>query len=209
MIGSTPTEGPRASIKVRAALAGGLVFGLAAGLTVASWTDAERVGATFTASTFNLQTSVQGAAYVSTGGTTGTVTASAAGIYPGSSGTRYVSLKVKTAAVSVGGTVSLSAAANGGGGLTPVLRSRIVTIPGATSCASGVFTAGATYVAGSNVSYQMVSAPLAPSVPIAVAANGGGAEVHYCIELSIATATPQVTYQGTTATATWTVTGQS
>ena len=74
MTGSRLPERPRASIKVRAALAGGLVFGLAAGLTVASWTDAERVGATFTASTFNLQTSVQGAAYTSTGGSTGTVT---------------------------------------------------------------------------------------------------------------------------------------
>ena len=61
MTGSRLPESPRASIKVRAALAGGLVFGLAAGLTVASWTDAERVGATFTASSFNLQTNVQSA----------------------------------------------------------------------------------------------------------------------------------------------------
>src|SRR6185503_102844 len=30
---------PRASIRVRAALAGGLVFGIATSLTVASWTD--------------------------------------------------------------------------------------------------------------------------------------------------------------------------
>jgi predicted ribosomally synthesized peptide with SipW-like signal peptide len=208
MTGSRLSERPRASIKVRAALAGGLVFGLAAGLTVASWTDAEFVGATFTASTFNLQTSVQGAAYTSTGGSTGTVTATAAGIYPGSAGTRYVSLKVKTAAVSLAGTVSLSAAANAGSGLTPVLRSRIVTIPAATACTSAVFTAGATYVAGTNTTYQMVSAALPASAAIAVLANGGS-EVHYCIELSIATATVQATYQGTSATATWTVTGQS
>jgi hypothetical protein len=53
-----------------------------------------------------------------------------------------------------------------------------------------------------------VSAALAPSTPVAVAANAG-TEVAYCIELSIATATVQATYQGTAATATWTVTGQS
>ena len=193
---------PRASIRVRAALAGGLVFGITAGLTVASWTDAEFVRSTFTASTFNLQTSVNGAAYSAVN----PVSAAAAGIYPGSSGTRYVSLKVKTAAVSTAGTVSLSAAANGGGGLTPALRSRIVVT--SDPCTSGVFTAGATYAAGGFAAYQMVSAVMPASPALPVAANGGS-EVSYCIELSIATAAAQVTYQGTTATATWTVTGQS
>ncbi len=199
---SAGSGGPRASIRVRAALAGGLVFGITAGLTVASWTDAEFVTSTFTASTFGLQTSVNGAAYTPAT----TVAADAAGIYPGSSGTRYVSLKVKTAADSTAGTVSLSATANGGGGLTPVLRSRIVLTTAA--CTSAVFTGGATYVAGGAASYHLVSAALPASPAVAVAA-GGGSEVGYCIELSIATATPQSTYQGTLATATWTVTGQS
>jgi hypothetical protein len=71
-----------------------------------------------------------------------------------------------------------------------------------------VFTAGATYVAGGFASYQMVSAALPASPGIPVAANAGS-EASYCIELSIATATVQATYQGTAATATWTVTGQS
>ncbi len=201
---STESGRPRASIRVRAALAGGLVFGITAGLTVASWTDAEFVRSTFTASTFGLETSLNGGAYSSAA----TVSASAVGIYPGSSGTRYVSLQVRTAPVSTAGTVSISAAANGGGGLTPVLRSRIVSIPAATACTSGVFTAVATYVAGGFNSYQMVSAALPASPPIAVSANGGS-ESAYCIELSIATATVQATYQGTAATATWTITGTS
>ena len=58
-----------------------------------------------------------------------------------------------------------------------MLRSRIVTIPAADPCTSGVFTAGATYIAGGFNSYQMVSAALPASPPIAVAANGGS-EVH-------------------------------
>jgi hypothetical protein len=187
---------------VRAALAGGLVFGITAGLTVASWTDAEFVGSTFTASCFGLQMSVNGAAYVPAG----PVSVTALGIYPGSSGTRYVSLKVKTAAVSSGGTVSLSAPANGGSGLTPVLRTRIVSTT--ATCNSTAFTAGATYVAGGFAAYQMVSAAL-PSTPgIAVSADAAS-EIGYCIEISIATATSQATYQGTSGTVTYTVTGTS
>ena len=121
-------ERPRASIKVRAALAGGLVFGLAAGLTVASWTDAERVGATFTASTFNLQTSVKvprtrrrGLDRHGDGDSRRDLSGKrrhAVRLAQGEDGCRLGR-----------GTVSLSAAANGGGGLTPVLRSRIVVIP--------------------------------------------------------------------------------
>jgi hypothetical protein len=204
MAASVESRGPRASIRVRAALAGGLVFGVSAGLTLAAWTDADYVSSSFTASTFGVQTSVNGGAY--SGNTT--VSASAAGIYPGSAGTRYVSLKVTTTAGSTAGTVSLSAAANPGGGLTPVLRSRIVQLLPAAPCSSAAFTAGATYVAGTNTTYQMVSAALGASTPVAVAANAGS-EVAYCIELSIATATVQATYQGTSASASWTITGQS
>src|SRR5882757_5884777 len=106
MTGFRLSERPRASIKVRAALAGGLVFGLAAGLTVASWTDAERVGATFTASSFDVQSSLQGGTFTNAA----TVSGNVSGLYPGS--VAYISLKVKTVAVSAAGTVKLSAAAN-------------------------------------------------------------------------------------------------
>ncbi len=210
MTGSRLSERPRASIKVRAALAGGLVFGIAAGLTVASWTDAERVGATFTASSFNLQTNVQGAGvhvdrrldgHGRPRRPPGSIPEAPA---PGTS-----RCKVKTAAVSVAGTVRLSAAANGGAGLTPVLRSRIVTIRGqrparrACSRRSDLRRGHQLHVPHG----QRGSAGDARRSR--VAANGGGAEVHYCIELSIATATVQATYRATAATATWTVTGQS
>jgi predicted ribosomally synthesized peptide with SipW-like signal peptide len=204
MADSVESRGPRASIRVRAALAGGLVFGVTAGLTLAAWTDADYVSSSFTASSFGVQMSVNGGTYIPAG----PFSAGAAGIYPGSAGTRYVSLKVKTTTGSTAGTVRLSASANPGGGLTPVLRSRIVQVLPAAACSSAAFTAGATYVAGTNTTYQMVSAALAPSTAVAVAANAGS-EVAYCIELSIATATVQATYQGTAATATWTVTGQS
>jgi predicted ribosomally synthesized peptide with SipW-like signal peptide len=201
MTGSRLSERPRASVKVRAALAGGLVFGLAAGLTVASWTDAERVGATFTASSFDLQTSLQGATY--TGASS--VAVSVAGVYPGSPS--YISLKVKTAAVSTAGTVSLSAAANSTN-LDAVLRYRIVQT--LSTCNAAAFTTSPIFiVGGAGPTYQQVNAALAATPGLVVAANAG-TEVGYCIELGMpATGVSQATYAGTSGTVTWNIVGTS
>jgi predicted ribosomally synthesized peptide with SipW-like signal peptide len=204
MTGSRLSGGPRASVKVRAALAGGLVLGLAAGLTVASWTDAERVGATFTASTFNLQTSL-GITGVYTSASP--VTVSVSGVYPGSP--LYIPMKVKTAAVSTAGTVSLSAAANSTG-LDAVLRYRIIRT--LSPCNATAFTSSPTFVVGgggTTPSYQQVSAALAATPGLAVAANAG-TEVDYCIELGMpATGVMQATYAGASGTVTWNVMGTS
>ena len=201
MTGSRLLATPRASVKVRAALAGGLVLGLAAGLTLASWTDAERVGATFTASSFDLQTSLQGATFTNAT----TVTGNVSGLYPGS--LAYISLKVKTAAVSTGGTVSLSAAANSTG-LDAVLRYRIVRT--AAACTSAAFTGSPTYVVGSGVpAYQQVNAALSATPGLALTANGG-TEVDYCIELGMpATGVSQATYAGASGTVSWNIIGTS
>ncbi|MGE3194019.1 MAG: SipW-dependent-type signal peptide-containing protein, partial [Microbacteriaceae bacterium] len=78
MPGSRLPTRPHASLRVRAALAGGLVLGVSAGLTVASWTDAEYTSSTFTASAFGMQSSVDGAAFSSSA----TLSASVSGLYP-------------------------------------------------------------------------------------------------------------------------------
>jgi predicted ribosomally synthesized peptide with SipW-like signal peptide len=199
MTGPRLSAKPRASIKVRAALAGGLVFGLAAGLTVASWTDAERVGATFTASTFNLQTALNGAAY--TGASS--VTTSVTGVYPGSPS--YIALKVKTAAVSTAGTVSLSAAANSTG-LDAVLRYRIVRT--LSTCNAAAFTSSPVFVVGGASTYQQVSAALVATPGIAVTANGA-TEVGYCIELGMPATGVAQSNAGTSGTVTWNIIGTS
>jgi predicted ribosomally synthesized peptide with SipW-like signal peptide len=201
MTGSRLSESPRASIKVRAALAGGLVFGLAAGLTVASWTDAEHVGSTFTASSFDLQTSVQGGAYSGSTSVSGTV----AGLYPGAPA--YIALKVKTAAVSAAGTVSLSAAANSTG-LAAVLRYRIVRTLAA--CTATSFTGSPVWVTGGGTAaYQQVSVALAATPGLAVGANGSS-EVGYCIELGLPpTGVVQGTYAGVSGVPIWNIVGTS
>ena len=207
MTGSRSSTGPRASIRVRAALAGGLVLGVAAGLTTASWVRAEYTGVTFATSAFDVQTNVQGAGY----STATTVAVSASGIYPSAtltSGNQYVSLMVRTLAGSVKGDVSLSATGNAGGGLTPVLRYRIVTIAAAATCSATSFTGSPTYVVGGPAAFQNVSAALASSGTTSLLANAGS-EVQYCIELSVPPATPQGTYAGTSGVLTLLVTGTS
>ena len=202
MTGPRLPERPRASIKVRAALAGGLVFGLAAGLTVASWTDAERVGSTFTASSFDIQTSLDGGATYTN---VASVSTSVAGVYPGSPS--YISLRVKTVAVSTAGTVSLSAAANSAG-LDAVLRYRIVR--NAPTCNATAFTGSSIYVVGSAVpAYQQVTVALTATTGLTLAANASN-EIDYCIELGMpATGVAQGTYAGTPGTVTWNIIGTS
>jgi predicted ribosomally synthesized peptide with SipW-like signal peptide len=198
MLQPRPPVRPRVSIRVRAALAGGLVLGLGAGLTVASWTDAELVKGTFTASTFDVQTSLQGGTYSGSTSVPGAV----AGLYPGS--LVYISLKVKTAAVSAAGTVSLSAAANSTG-LAAVLRYRIVS---SLTCTATAFTGTPAYLAGGASTYQQVSTALAATPGIAVGANAS-TEVGYCIELGMPLGVDQTTYQGTQGVPTWNVVGTS
>jgi len=192
--GGSPT-----SIRVRAGLAAGLVLGLTAGLTVASWTDAEYSRATFTASTFGVQTSLAGGAYTPAT----TVAASVSGMYPGGPAS-YIALLVKTTASSVAGSVRLSSAANAVG-LAPALHYRIVR---SASCTAADFGAAATYDAGGALSYQLVSTALALTAPVGVAAAAGDVAA-YCIELSMIPGSAQGTYQGTTTVVSWTVSGVS
>lgn len=58
---STPDRHRRGR-KVRAVLAGGLVLGVGAAITLAAWTDSEFATGTFTAGSFNLEGSTTGAA---------------------------------------------------------------------------------------------------------------------------------------------------
>lgn len=203
MPGSRQHTSPRASLRVRAALAGGLVLGVSAGLTVASWTDAEYTSATFTASTFGMQSSVDGASFTSSA----TLSASVSGLYPSAtltSGNAYVSLRVKTTATSIAGQVRLSAAA-ATGTLAPVLRYRIVQ---AATCSAAAFTGSPSYVVGGASTYQAASSALSPTAALSLAAAAGTGR-DLCIEFSIPAGTSQATYGGASAVVAFTVTGSS
>lgn len=208
MLQARSSARPRASIRVRAALAGGLVLGLCAGLTVASWTDAEFVTGTFTGSTFELETSLNGGTSYSNAAT---ISPSATGVYPGTTGAVYIPVIVRTSSVSTGGTVSLSHAAIGSPtGLTSVLHYRVIR--GAATCTASAFTGSATYVVGSSTftAAPLVSAALASTPGLALPA-AAGTGITYCFEFSLAASgLLQTTYQSTTtSTMTWTFSGTS
>ncbi|WP_431710409.1 SipW-dependent-type signal peptide-containing protein [Glutamicibacter uratoxydans] len=60
---SSPTTRKHTSRKVKALLAGGLVLGVGAAVTLAAWTDTEWATGNFSAGTFGIEGSTDGAAY--------------------------------------------------------------------------------------------------------------------------------------------------
>ncbi|QCR19779.1 SipW-dependent-type signal peptide-containing protein [Agrococcus sp. SGAir0287] len=74
--------------KIRAILAGGLVLGVGAAITLAAWSDSEFATGTFTAGTFNLEGSTDGTAFTDHATSPGaalTFTAPASNLSPGQS----------------------------------------------------------------------------------------------------------------------------
>jgi hypothetical protein len=188
---------------VRAALAGGLVFGLGAGLTVASWTDAARVHSpALTASVFGIEVKAGSGSY---SGLATSVTVNVTGVYPGTTGAVYLPILVRTTAGSVAGTVSFAHPASGASGLAPVLRYRVVR---SASCAASAFTGSPTWVVGDASTFPLVTTAQPAVAGPAVAANGGS-EAAYCVEFTLPTGLTQATYQGTSAAVTFTLTGTS
>lgn len=201
----TPRRRPRTSIRVRAALAGGLVFGLGAGLTVASWTDAAYVRTpSIVASSFALQTKVGSAAYSDAV----TIAVPVAGIYPGASGAVYVPILVRTKTGSVSGTATFAHPASAATGLSSVLRYRVVR---SVTCAASAFTAPPTptWVVGGASSYPFVTTGQSAVAGPSLGANAGS-EAAYCVEFSLNTGLTQATYAGQpSSTVAFTLTGTS
>jgi predicted ribosomally synthesized peptide with SipW-like signal peptide len=189
-------------------LAGGLVLGIGASVTLAAWTDREFGTGTFTASTFDTEstaaaTSTGWASNVNSPGATLAFTAT--GMSPGA--LQYATLNVRTTlATNVAGTVVLTSATPTGT-LPAVLEYRAIRTPlTTTTCNAGAFTAGSAYAGGTNTTYQSSSTVLAsPLVSPVAAANG---EIRYCFEVRMAP-TASTTYQGATGTITWLFTATS
>lgn len=94
------------SRRVRAVLAGGLVFGVGAAATLASWTDQEVATATITAGTFAIESRTNLGAFEDSPHTPAlTLPLGATGLYPGEKRAAWIQIQNKG---SVPGTVSLS-----------------------------------------------------------------------------------------------------
>ncbi|WP_431071168.1 SipW-dependent-type signal peptide-containing protein [Microbacterium phyllosphaerae] len=195
-------EGKRLlSRRIRALLAGGLVFGVGATMTLAAWNDSEYGNATFTAGRFDIVGATDGTTFSSHPvGTPAALSFSApfSAMAPGN--TVYALFSVRTANPSVAGTLQLSVTSTAGTGLGTYLRYGVRSIAG-TTCN------GTTYTSGTAVVPDNSTMATGGTGTQAVAANGG-TTVNYCIAVTLPAATDNGA-QGLTAIQTWQVAGTS
>lgn len=196
--------------RLRVVLAAGLVFGIGAFATLAAWTDTENATGSFGASVFDTQSASAGSpTYTSQTAAPGaSLTFGATGMSPGTS--FYAWLNVRTTpATTVGGTVALTGIDDNDGGLVGALQYRAVRMatasPG-TTCGAAVFTGSPVFIAGAAATYLPVTQ--VPGTPVASPIAAAGAEIGYCFEVRVAPGSAN-SFQGTTATVTWTFTSTS
>lgn len=191
--------------RVRAVLAGALVLGVGASVTLASWTDSEYAAGTFTASTFRLESSTATSTWKDSTPTDASLMVNATSMSPGASQYAWVNIRT-TAASTVGGTVAL-ASSTSSGTLVPALEYRAVrTTAVGTTCDAAAFSGSPVFIAGSSSTY--VSAASMPPSAVASSIAPAGGELRYCFEVRIQPEAPN-SYQGGTGTVTWLFTGTS
>ena len=194
-------------LRVRALLAGGLVLGIGAAVTLAAWNDSEFATANITTSTFNTESSVGGTAYVDNVTSPGTsVTLPVGAFSPGTTG--YLPVLVRTKATSIAGTVALGGAVFTGTDAALLSTAFVYRVVRTTAtCDATAFTGTPTWVVGTS------TASAAPA--LTVGQNGGvtnvvaagapaapGTATGFCFEVTLP-ASAASTLQGKTAAATW------
>jgi predicted ribosomally synthesized peptide with SipW-like signal peptide len=195
--------------RLRVLLAAGLVLGAGSIATLAAWTDTENATGSFGASVFATESQSQGtptyAGHPTAPGASLTFNATA--MSPGTS--FYAWLNVRTTAAStVGGTVNLTAAAPSGA-LAPALQYRAVRLTGPSpgaACDATAFAGTPTFIAGAAATYLPVAQ--VPGTPVASTIGAAGAQLGFCFEVRIIAGSAD-TFQGQTATVTWTFTATS
>lgn len=195
------------SRRLRAVLAGGLVLGVGAAVTLAAWTDQENGSGSFTASIFNTESSIDRTTWAhNTNPPVATFTA-VTGMSPTVSSFAPFNVRTTTA-TSVAGSVTLTATTRTmtAGTLAEVLEYRIAHLTTATTVCNAANIALGTYLTGAAGAW--LDAGTLPTTPVASAIGTAGGELRYCIEVRIKS-TAANSYQGMTGTLTWTFTSTS
>ena len=190
------------SRRLRAVLAGGLVLGVGAAVTLAAWNDSEYGSASFTAGRFDIVGAIDGATFSShaTAGAAAALNFQLAPTAMAPGNATYALFSVKTANPSVAGTLQLTAGTPGGTGLATYLTYGVRTISG-TTCNATTYAAGTAVVAdGSALTANGATTQ-------AVTANGA-AQVNYCFAVTLPTTAPNAA-QGLTMSQTWQIQGTS
>jgi predicted ribosomally synthesized peptide with SipW-like signal peptide len=216
---------PGAFTRVRAVLAGALVLGVGATMTLATWTDSENATSSlFTASAFDLQSSastattqplptLEWASHPTAPGITITFT----GAQMSPSVSKYSTLNFRTTPLStVAGTLTLySNSRVQGTGTNPIagnfadlsaqLEYRIIRAATNTAvCNAGAFSdPGAAYIAGTQAGAYVPAATVpTPALNPQTVAAAGATPLRYCFDVRLTAATP-TTYQAATGGLTW------
>ncbi|GAB3611195.1 hypothetical protein GCM10027414_33210 [Humibacter ginsengiterrae] len=188
---------------VRAILAGGIVLGVGAAITLAAWNSSDFATGTFTAGTFAIEGSTDGSQYsnhASTGAASLTFDVAATNLSPNV--TTYAPYAVRlTAATTSNGTVTLQQ-----GTTTGNLTGLSYTIVETTSmtCDAAAVTAGTALVPASTA---LGTVPGTPTFPLTMGSPSGtaGSPQYLCVAV---TAGSSLT-QAQSATATWQFTATS
>ncbi|MGO4103553.1 SipW-dependent-type signal peptide-containing protein [Leifsonia sp. YAF41] len=189
--------------RLRAILAGALVLGVGASVTLASWNDSETATASLTAGRFDVVGSIDGGAFghhAATSAAALNFPVPLSGMAPGT--TTYALFSVKTANPSVAGTVAVAAASTNttsGTGLGAYLTYGVKTIAsGATgACTAASFAAGTTVVAPGSA----LTASQAAGVTLPVSANGAD-QINYCLAVTMPNSVDNAA-QGKTSAPSW------
>jgi hypothetical protein len=116
-----------------------------------------------------------------------------------------------TTGTNVAGKLTLSSISKTGT-LPEVMEYKIVSVADGTTCNSGVFGSGASYVAGSfgTLTANYVTVGATPTVPSVVQTDiaAAGAVVRYCFDVRLKS-DAATSYQNGTGTVTWGITGTS
>ncbi|WP_186293030.1 SipW-dependent-type signal peptide-containing protein [Brevibacterium aurantiacum] len=196
--------------RIKAVLAGGLVFGIGATATLAAWTDTETASGSFEAGRFKIDLSVD-----KTWSSSREMTFKATGMYPGS--TVYAPAYVRTTAdTTMKGQIQV--AGNGVAGSSSTiagnLEYRAVTksFPSAaeafaSACDASAFAGSPSYVFGGGASKQPLRTSATSTSKQTVNSVAGSVQA-YCFEVVLPISTPSAA-QGTSAAHTWTFDAES
>ncbi len=192
------------ALRLRAVLAAGLVLGVGAAVTLASWTDQEFSTGSFSSSVFDTQSSVNGAAYADNSVSPGPTFALTGPFAPGVSS--YFPVLIRTKVNSVAGTVVLNGATLGGTDAATLGAALVYRVVLTTStCSAAAFSASPVFVVGAAGTTRALTAGQEAGVNTLLAAATSttpGAATGYCFEVTLPATAPS-SLQGKTATATW------
>jgi predicted ribosomally synthesized peptide with SipW-like signal peptide len=199
----------RHRLRLRALLAGGLVLGIGATVTLAAWSDSEYTAATFTSGRFGILGGSNGGSFAdhpTSPGPTLVFSPVLTGVYPGS-GAGFTSVQIRTASVasggfdSVAGVVRLQTSTAATGNLAAALVYAVRVMPSGALCNEALFSNAAAPVIVPNAT-PLTTAVAASAANVQTLPAAAGGTVSYCIRIELPTAAADNAQNGT-ATVTW------